>query len=92
MAKDKTKYVGERYESKHGKYEIIEYIGGSHQKVKIKFDLTGSEVICRYDTAYKGFTLSPLLLNYGPFTSLDAAINKLLLCFCWAGSNNNSNQ
>ena len=23
MAKDKTKYVGERYESKHGKYEII---------------------------------------------------------------------
>lgn len=38
MAKDKTKYVGERYESKHGKYEIIEYIGGSHSKVKVKFD------------------------------------------------------
>ena len=64
MAKDKTKYVGERYESKHGKYEIIEYIGGSHSKVKVKFDLTGSEVICRYDTAYKGFALDP---NYVTF-------------------------
>ena len=87
MAKDKTKYVGERYESKHGKYEIIEYIGGSHSKVKVKFDLTGSEVICRYDTAYKGFALSPLLLNYGPFTSLDAAINMANCCYASVGLN-----
>ena len=87
MAKDKTKYAWERYESKHGKYEIIEYIGGSHQKVKVKFDLTGSEVICRYDTAYKVFALSPLLLNYGPFTSLDAAINMANRCYASVGLN-----
>ena len=64
MAKDNTKYVGERYESKHGKYEIIEYIGGSHSKVKVKFDLTGSEVICRYYTAYKGLAYDPEYFNF----------------------------
>lgn len=63
MAIDKTKYVGEEYESKHGKYKIIEYIGGNHAKVKVKFELTGSEVICRYDTAYKGFALDPEHVN-----------------------------
>ena len=64
MAIDKTKYVGEEYESKHGKYKIIEYIGGKHSKVKVKFELTGSEVICRYDTAYKGFALDPEYINF----------------------------
>ena len=78
---DSKKYVGERYESKHGKYEIIEYLGGNHPKVKVKFDLTGSEVICRYDTACKGFALDPNYINftyvgktynsdYGPVTIL----------------------
>ena len=61
---DSTKYVGEEYESKHGKYKIIEYLGGNHQKVKVKFELTGSEVICRYDTAYKGFALDPEYINF----------------------------
>lgn len=64
MAVDKTKYVGEEYESKHGKYKIIEYLGGSHSKVKVKFELTGSEVICRYNTAYKGFALDPEYINF----------------------------
>lgn len=64
MAVDKTKYVGEEYESKHGKYKIIEYLGGNHPKVKVKFELTGSEVICRYDTAYKGFALDPEYMNF----------------------------
>lgn len=64
MAIDKTKYVGEEYESKHGKYKIIEYMGGNHSKVKVKFELTGSEVICRYDTAYKGFALDPEYINF----------------------------
>lgn len=72
MAKNKTKYVGERYESKHGKYEIIEYIGAPHSKVKVKFDLTGSEVICRYDTAYKGFALDP---NYVTFLYVGKTYN-----------------
>lgn len=58
---DKTKYVGEVYESKYGEYEIIEYVGCINRKpsVKVKFKLTGSEVICRYDTAYKGFAKDP---------------------------------
>lgn len=78
---DSKKYVGERYESKHGKYEIIEYLGGKHPKVKIRFDLTGSEVICRYDTACNGFAQDPNYINfayvgktydsdYGPVTIL----------------------
>lgn len=72
MAKNKTKYVGERYKSKHGKYKIIEYIGGSHSKVKVKFDLTGSEVICRYDTAHKGLALDP---NYVTFLYVGKTFN-----------------
>ena len=47
MAIDNSKHVGEQYESKNGIYEIIEYLGGKHPKVKVKFKLTGSEVICR---------------------------------------------
>ena len=64
MAIDKTKHVGEQYESKNGIYEIIEYLGGKHPKVKVKFKLTGSEVICRYDTARNGFALDPEYINF----------------------------
>ena len=65
MAIDKAKHVGEQYESKNGIYEIIEYLGGNkHPKVKVKFDLTGSEVICRYDTAHNGFALDPEYINF----------------------------
>ena len=32
-------------------------------------------------------TLSPLLLNYGPFTSLDAAINMANYCYASVGLN-----
>lgn len=61
---DKEKIIGERYESKTGKYEIIEYIGKDHHRVKVRFDLTGSEVICRYDTAYKGLAYDPEYFNF----------------------------
>ena len=64
MAIDNSKHVGEQYESKNGIYEIIEYLGGKHPKVKVKFDLTGSEVICRYDTARNGFALDPEYINF----------------------------
>ena len=64
MAIDNSKHVGEQYESKNGIYEIIEYLGGKHPKVKVKFDLTGSEVICRYDTACNGFALDPEYINF----------------------------
>ena len=64
MAIDNSKHVGEQYESKNGTYKIIEYLGGKHPKVKVKFDLTGSEVICRYDTACNGFALDPEYINF----------------------------
>ena len=64
MAIDNSKHVGEQYESKNGIYEIIEYLGGKHPKVKVKFKLTGSEVICRYDTARNGFALDPEYINF----------------------------
>ena len=65
MAIDNSKHVGEQYESKNGIYEIIEYLGGNkHPKVKVKFKLTGSEVICRYDTARNGFALDPEYINF----------------------------
>ena len=64
MAIDNSKHVGEQYESKNGIYEIIEYLGGKHHKVKVKFKLTGSEVICRYDTARNGFALDPEYINF----------------------------
>ena len=64
MAIDNSKHVGEQYESKNGTYKIIEYLGGKHPKVKVKFDLTGSEVICRYDTACRGFALDPEYINF----------------------------
>ena len=35
MAIDNSKHVGEQYESKNGIYEIIEYLGGKHPKVKV---------------------------------------------------------
>ena len=66
---------------------MAEYINKLILGNEVKFDLTGSEVICRYDTAYKGFTLSQLLLNYGPFTSLDAAINMANCCYASVGLN-----
>ena len=64
MAIDNSKHVGEQYESKNGTYKIIEYLGGKHPKVKVKFKLTGSEVICRYDTARNGFALDPEYINF----------------------------
>lgn len=59
---DKTKHVGEVYESpSYGKYEIIECVTGPifNPMVKVKFANTNKIVECRYNAAIKGLARDP---------------------------------